>query len=87
MLTLAPGTRILVDGITGRGTLITAAGGLWTLSSSGVTALTALRDEGTAAAAEAALRARYPAIPREQVRADLDALVGKLMDSGVVVDR
>jgi hypothetical protein len=85
VLTLAPGTRIIVDPATGTGSLVTADRRLWTLNPSAVTALLALQEGRQAAAAEAALAAAYPDTPIERVREDLDALLGRLQQHRVVV--
>jgi len=81
---LPTGTRVLSDPATGRGTLITPGGQVWRLNPAAALATAALAAGGTAQDAEQALIRAWPAVPLESLQADLDALVGRLQDAGVM---
>ncbi|MCB5908459.1 PqqD family peptide modification chaperone [Streptomyces pinistramenti] len=87
MLTLTTGVRVVTDPATGRANLISPAGEVWTLNPTAAVAVTELAGGGTVGSAEEALARRWPAVPRTRLRADLDALLGKLQEAGVVRQR
>ncbi|MCZ1012208.1 PqqD family peptide modification chaperone [Streptomyces lydicus] len=84
MLTLAPGARVLTDPATGHGTLVSADGEVFTLNPTAAVALSTLADGGTVAHAEEELARRWPCVPSDSLRADLDVLLGQLQETGTV---
>ncbi|MEV7214103.1 PqqD family peptide modification chaperone [Kitasatospora cineracea] len=87
MLTLAPGTRLVTAADTGRGSLVTAAGDVWTLNATAVTVVQAVEQRGGADAAATALLARFPTQDPAAVRRDVDKVLGTLLRHGAVADR
>nr|WP_237419381.1 PqqD family peptide modification chaperone [Kitasatospora sp. SID7827] len=86
-MTLSPGARLLTAADTGRGTLVTAAGDVWTLNATAVTVLQAMERGGGAEAAAVALLARFPEQGAAAVRRDVADVLDALRRHGVVTDR
>ena len=87
MLTLATGARLVTDPATGRGTLITPDTRVWTLNPAAVVVLAELARGGTVADAEHRLARRWPQVPVDRLRADMDSLLGGLQEAGAVTHR
>jgi hypothetical protein len=82
---LATGVRVIPDAATGRAGVVNAAGTVMTLSATACLALVALLEHGQVADAERVLVERFPGEPVERLRADLDVLIGQLLENTVVV--
>lgn len=76
--------QLLSDPMTGRGTLVTEDGQLWTLNVTATTALTVLLAGGTQADAEEALARRWPHVPLRRLSAELTTCLTPLRDAGVL---
>ncbi|MBC3990417.1 PqqD family protein [Streptomyces sp. AC563] len=84
MLTLLPGAQIVTDPASGRGSLITPDTGVWTLNPTALVALTVLANGQPVARVEEELARRWPAVPLDQLRSDLDRLLADLEQGGAV---
>ena len=87
MYTLARDALLIPDPASGGGSLVTEDGTVWQLNATAVVALDALREFGTVADAEAALHTRWPGVPEDNLRVDLDVLLGSLYRQGAVVQK
>lgn len=87
MLTLTRNTRVLIDPDTGLGSVITPDQQVWTLNRSAVLAMGELANGGSVSEAEAAIARRWPTVPIDQVRADLDALIKEMEQAGAVMQQ
>ena len=85
MFKLATGVQVIPDTATGRASVVNAAGTVMTLSVTACLALDALVEHGQAADAERVLAERFPGEPGDRLRADVDALIGRLLENAVVV--
>lgn len=84
---LTTDAQLVVAADTGRGSLITTAGDVWTLNATAVTVVQVIEQGGGAADAAAALLARFPGQRAAAVRRDVDTALRVLLRHQVVVDR
>ena len=85
MYQLAAGVRVIADPATGRASVVNAAGTVLTLNATAHLALEALVEHGQVADAERVLAEQFRSEPDDRIRADLDELIGRLLENEVVV--
>ena len=85
MYQLAAGVQVIADGSTGRASVVNADGTVLTLNPTAHLALDALVEHGQVADAERVLAERFSNEPDDRIRADLDQLLGRLLENKVVV--